>query len=157
MPVIHLTTLIHAPVERVFNLARSINLHEKSMSHTNEKAVGGVTSGIIQQGETVTWQAKHLFKTRFLTVQITAMKPYEFFTDEMVKGDFKSMKHHHYFKTVEGGTVMKDEFTFSSPYGFLGKVVNGIFLTNYMTRLLRQRNNIIREYAESHKWKTVLP
>jgi ligand-binding SRPBCC domain-containing protein len=157
MPTIHLTTFIHAPVERVFNLARSITLHEKSMAHTNEKAIGGITSGIIQQGQSVTWQARHLFKKRFLTVQITAMKPYEFFTDEMVKGDFKSMKHHHHFTAADDGTVMKDEFIFSSPYGFICKVVNSIFLTNYMTRLLQQRNNIIKQYAESHTWKTVLP
>jgi ligand-binding SRPBCC domain-containing protein len=156
MPFIHLTTLVHAPVDRVFNLARSITLHEKSMAHTNEKAVGGVTSGLIQQGETVTWQAKHLFKNRLLTVQITAMKPYTFFTDEMKQGDFASMLHHHYFKPIANGTIMIDEFTFTSPYGLLGKAVNKVFLTNYMKRLLTQRNNIIKDYAESHKWKTVL-
>ncbi len=147
---------MHAPVERVFNLARSITLHEKSMAHTNEKAVGGVTSGLIKQGETVTWQAKHLFKNRLLTVQITAMKPYTFFTDEMKQGDFASMLHHHYFKPIANGTIMIDEFTFTSPYGLLGKAVNKVFLTNYMKRLLTQRNNIIKDYAESHRWKTVL-
>ncbi len=126
------------------------------MAHTNEKAVDGVLSGTIQQGQSVTWQAKHLFKTRFLTVQITAMRPYEFFTDEMVKGDFKSMKHYHYFKAVDGGTVMTDKFMFSSPYGLLGKMVDGIFLKNYMKRLLQQRNTVIKDYTESHKWKTVL-
>lgn len=156
MPFIHLTTLVHAPVERVFNLARSITLHEKSMAHTNEKAVGGITSGLIQLGETVTWQAKHLLKNRLLTVHITAMKPYSFFTDEMKHGDFASMLHHHYFKPIANGTIMIDEFTFTSPYGLLGKAVNKVFLTNYMKRLLTQRNNIIKDYAESHKWKTVL-
>jgi ligand-binding SRPBCC domain-containing protein len=147
---ISLTTIITAPVERVFDLARSITLHEKSMAHTSEKAVAGVTSGLIQLGETVTWQAKHLFKTRALTVQITAMQPYEFFSDEMVKGDFKTMRHHHYFKAADNGTIMTDEFTFTSPFGLLGKITNALFLTNYMKRLLQQRNNIIKEYAESN-------
>ena len=78
---VFLTTHINAPVERVFDLARSITLHQESMRHTDEKAVGGVTEGLIQLGQTVTWQAKHLFKTRLLTVQITAMVPYESFTD----------------------------------------------------------------------------
>ncbi len=153
---IHLTTLVNAPAERVFDLARSITLHQESMAHTDEKAVAGVTKGLIQLGQTVTWQAKHLFKTRLLTVQITAMVPYESFTDEMVEGDFKNMRHHHYFKATANGTVMEDEFSFASPYGVLGQMVDRYFLTQYMKRLLRQRNAVIKAYAESHTWKTVL-
>jgi len=157
MPTIQLNTVIQAPVEVVFNLSRSINLHVESMAHTNEKAISGVTQGLIQQGETVTWSAKHLYRTRTLQVTITAMQPYTFFTDEMVKGDFKSMRHHHYFKQQPGGsTLMTDDFYFQSPYGALGKMVNGLFLTGYMRRLLLNRNAVIKHYAETGKWKTVL-
>lgn len=157
MPAIQLNTVIYAPVEVVFNLSRSINLHMQSMAHTNEKAVGGTTSGLIQQGETVTWSAKHLFKTRILQVKITAMQPYTFFTDEMVNGDFKSMRHHHYFKPrPDGSTLMTDDFYFQSPYGLLGTIVNRLFLTGYMRRLLTTRNAVIKYYAETGKWKTVL-
>ena len=127
------------------------------MEHTDETAISGVTSGLIQLGQSVTWQAKHLFKTRLLTVEITAMEPYECFTDEMQRGDFKTMQHHHYFKATDIGSVMTDEFRFTSPFGLLGRVVNHLFLTKYMKKLLQQRNAVIKEYAESHKWKTVLP
>jgi len=157
MPKIHLTTVIHAPAEIVFDLSRSINLHEKSMAQTNEKAIAGTVTGLIQKGETVTWQAKHLFKNRILRVEITEMKPWTSFIDEMKQGDFKSMKHHHYFKPIDNGTIMIDEFYFQSPYGFLGRIVNHFFLTRYMTRLLTQRNEIIKQYAETGRWKTVLP
>ena len=156
MPKIHLTTLIHAPVERVFDLSRSITLHKKSMEHTGEMAVAGTTTGLIQLGETVTWQAKHLFKTRLLRVQITAMRPYESFTDEMKQGDFKSMVHHHYFKPIDNGTIMIDDFNFESPYGFIGKLVNRFFLTAYMRRLLEQRNIVKKQYAETQTRKTVI-
>ncbi|HVX51297.1 MAG TPA: SRPBCC family protein [Chitinophagaceae bacterium] len=156
MPKIHLTTLIHAPAEIVFNLSRSITLHEKSMAQTNEKAIAGVTTGLIQKDETVTWRAKHLYKTRELQTKIPEMQLYTFFTDEMVQGDFKSMKHHHYFKPIKNGTIMIDEFYFESPYGILGRLVNHFFLTRYMKSLLEQRNAIIKEYAETQKWKTVL-
>ncbi len=85
------------------------------------------------------------------------MRPYWFFTDEMKEGDFKSMVHHHHFKPIDNGTIMIDEFNFESPYGLIGKLANVLFLTKYMKRFLVQRNNIIKEYAETHKWKTVLP
>jgi ligand-binding SRPBCC domain-containing protein len=78
------------------------------------------------------------------------------FTDEMVEGDFKNMRHHHYFKATANGTVMEDEFSFASPHGVLGQMVDRFFLTQYMKRLLQQRNAVIKAYAESHTWKTVL-
>lgn len=156
MPTIHLTTFIAAPIERVFDLSRSIEVHKKSMAHTGEQAVAGTTMGLINFDETVTWKAKHLFKTRVLKTRITAMeKPYSF-TDEMVEGDFKQMKHEHHFKQIDNGTLAIDIFTFEAPYGALGKMVNTIYLRNYMEKLLEQRNRIIREYAESDKWKFVL-
>ncbi len=157
MPVIHLTTIIHAEPQIVFDLSRNIDLHQTSMSHTAEKAIAGITTGLINESETVTWSAKHFCKIRMLKVKITAMKPYEFFEDEMLEGDFKMMKHKHIFKPTENGTLMTDEFSFEAPYGIIGKIFNYVFLTAYTKALLMQRNRVIKEYAETGKWKTVLP
>jgi ligand-binding SRPBCC domain-containing protein len=156
MPYIHLTTFIAAPAEKVFDLSRSINLHKISMRSSNEEAVGGVTSGLIKENETVTWKAKHLFKTRLFTSKITSMNAPEMFVDEMVKGDFKSFRHQHYFKQIDNGTILIDIVEFESPYGFIGKMVNKLLLKNYVQKLLINRNNIVKEYAESDKWQFVL-
>ncbi len=156
MPTIHLTTFIAAPIERVFDLSRSIDLHKKSMSHYREEAVAGTVMGLINLDETVTWKAKHLMKNRVMQVQITAMaRPFSF-TDEMKKGDFKSMKHEHHFKSIENGTLMIDVFNFEAPYGGLGRIFSSMYLSGYMEKLLEQRNDLIKEYAESNKWKHVL-
>jgi ligand-binding SRPBCC domain-containing protein len=156
MPLIHLTTFIAAPIERVFDLSRSIDLHKKSMAHTNEQAVAGTTAGLIEFQETVTWKAKHLFKTRVMRVRITEMsKPFSF-TNAMMEGDFKSMKHVHHFKKIENGTLLIDLLNYSIPYGSLGKIAEKLFLTDYMKKLLEQRNKAIKDYAESEKWKFVL-
>jgi ligand-binding SRPBCC domain-containing protein len=156
MPKIHITTFIAAPIDRVFDLSRSINLHTISTSSTNEKAIAGVTTGLINVNETVTWQAKHLFKTRQHKTLISAMNKPTDFIDEMVTGDFKSFKHHHYFKPIDNGTIMIDTLFFESPYGIIGRWFNTIYLTKYLHRFLLQRNKVIKEYAESGKWKTVL-
>jgi ligand-binding SRPBCC domain-containing protein len=156
MPTIHLTTFIKAPIERVFDLARSIDLHKKSLSHTREEAVAGVTTGLINLNDTVTWKAKHLGKTRFLKSKITALqKPFSF-TDEMAEGDFKSMNHEHHFKEVENGTIMIDILKFEAPYGGVGRLFSKIYLTNYLKRMLELRNGVIRDYAESDKWRQLL-
>ena len=156
MPLIHLTTFIAAPAERVFDLSRSIDVHKKSMAHTNEQAVAGTTSGLIKQDETVTWKAKHLGKTRVLKVRVSNMQSPASFTDEMVSGDFKNMKHEHHFKPIKNGTLMIDLFSFESPYGAAGKLVNYIFLKRYLRKLLERRNQAIKEFAETEKWKFLL-
>src|SRR5690606_24024605 len=84
MERIYLETIINAPIERVFDLARSIDLHKLSALNTNEKAIAGKTSGLINEGETVTWRAKHLGIYQILTVQITKLERPYFFEDKMV-------------------------------------------------------------------------
>jgi ligand-binding SRPBCC domain-containing protein len=156
MSKIHLTIFIAAPVERVFNLSRSISLHKISTVQTREEAIAGITTGLINLNETVTWQAKHLFKTRQHTSKITAMERPVSFTDEMIKGDFKSFCHQHFFKTVDNGTIMIDILEFESPYGALGRIFNAVYLKRYLEKFLLKRNAVIKEYAETTKWKTIL-
>jgi ligand-binding SRPBCC domain-containing protein len=156
MALITLELIIDAAIEVVFNLSRSIDLHQVSMQHTNEKAIAGVTKGLISINETVTWEAKHLFKKRQLTSCITAMNSPESFTDEQIKGDFKKWIHHHYFKVINNKTLMIDEVYFEVPFGIFGKFANFVFLKNYMSQLLKKRNETIKAIAESGDWKRFL-
>jgi len=153
---IHLTTFIKAPAERVFDLSRSINLHKISTASTKEEAVAGVITGLINYNETVTWQAKHFFKLRRFTSKITAMQKPVSFTDEMIQGDFKMFKHEHHFKPVENGTLMIDLVAFEAPYGAAGKLIEKWVLKTYLQKLLSTRNMVIKEYAETQKWKLIL-
>ena len=156
MPIIHLTTFIAAPVQVVFDLSRHIGLHKESMANYKEDAVSGTRFGLIEKNETVTWQARHLFKKRFLRVKVTEMTKHDMFVDEQIQGDFKMMKHEHHFKPCENGTILIDLFHFETPYGTLGKWLNGLYLTKYLKQLLEQRNNKIKEVAESNRWKNLL-
>lgn len=126
------------------------------MSHYKEEAVAGTRMGLIEKEETVTWRAKHFFKNRLLRVKITEMEKPVMFTDEQLQGDFKMMKHEHHFKPCENGTLLIDLFHFETPYGIIGKWFNSLILTNYLKKLLEQRNKIIKEVAESDRWKRLL-
>lgn len=157
MPKIELQTIIKAPIEIVFDLSRSIDLHKISTKKTSEEAIAGKTSGLISFGESVTWKAKHLGITQILTSEITEYKFPFLFVDEMQKGIFKSFKHEHHFKIKnEDETLMIDYFNYKSPLGFIGKIIDFIFLKNYMKNFLKERNTIIKEFAETEKWKLVL-
>lgn len=156
MPRIVVETKLNAPIERCFDLSRSIDLHKISTEHTNEEAIDGVTSGLINLDESVTWRAQHFGIYQNLSTKITEFDSPKFFVDEMVKGAFKGFRHEHHFETIESVTLMTDIFYYQSPFGFLGKLVDMIVLKHYMTKLLDKRNAIIKEFAESDKWKSVL-
>jgi ligand-binding SRPBCC domain-containing protein len=157
MPTIQLDSRINAATEIVFDLSRSVDLHQISTSQTNETAIAGVTSGLISMGESVTWRARHFGIYQHLTSKITEYTYPNFFVDEMVSGAFQNFRHEHHFRTNDDGTTqMKDVFMYTSPFGILGKIADVLFLRNYMTKLLRTRNDTIKKYAESDKWKIVL-
>ncbi|WP_338075528.1 SRPBCC family protein [Chryseobacterium lathyri] len=91
MTTIYLETLIKADIHKVFDLARDIDLHQKSTEKTNEKAIAGRTSGLIEENETVTWRARHLGIDQTLTTKIISMQKNVQFTDIMLKGAFTLM------------------------------------------------------------------
>lgn len=156
MPFIHITTFIFSPIERVFDLSRSISLHKIAAVDTNEKAIAGVMGGLISKNETVTWQARHLYKTRQFTSTITEMSRPDHFIDEMVRGDFKNFRHEHHFKSAGNGTIMIDTVRFESPFGLIGRLFNTFYLTRYIEQFIIKRNAVIKDYAESEKWNAIL-
>ncbi len=149
MPTIEIKTYIYAGIQTCFDLARNIDFHQQSLIHSKEKAVAGKTSGLIELGESVTWQATHLGIKQKLTSKITQFNAPHYFVDEMVSGAFKSFKHEHIFEAKDNTTLMTDKFHFESPFGILGKFVNTLFLNRYMTQLLQARNQLLKEKAES--------
>jgi ligand-binding SRPBCC domain-containing protein len=149
MPVIELSTVIRAPRERVFDLARSIDAHQDSTGGTEERAVAGVTRGLIGMNDEVTWEARHFGVSQRLTVRVTAFDRPKHFQNIMVSGAFKRMVHDHELAEHPAGTLMRDRFEFESPLGILGRVVDWLFLTSYMRRFLVQRNEVLKQLAES--------
>lgn len=156
MPKIELRTEIKSTIDICFDLSRSIDFHLISTAKTNEKAISGRTSGLVQLNDTVTWEATHFGVRQKLTSLISGLEYPIYFKDEQLKGAFKSFSHEHHFKQVGDTVIMLDVFDFESPFGIFGRIFNCILLKNYMKTFLLQRNAIIKEYAESDKWKIVL-
>ena len=144
MPSFRIVTEIAAPVERCFYLSRSIDLHLESMIASKERAVAGVTSGLIAEGQEVSWQARHFGVQWRMTSRITEFDPPHRFVDEMVKGPFASFRHEHHFDVSGGGTRMTDVVAFRMALGPPANLPVGL----YLRRLMRLRNDVIRKKAE---------
>jgi ligand-binding SRPBCC domain-containing protein len=156
-------TLINSPIERCFDLSRSIEVHLEGTAGTGErarggKAVGELTTGLIAIGQQVTWSAIHFGVRQELTSRITSMRRPDYFEDRMVKGAFRSMEHEHFFRAVSPGrTEVKDIFRFAAPVPLIGWVVERVVLRRHMRNLLRERNYVLKRIAESDDYAKYLP
>jgi len=150
MSTFRIVTEIAAPIELCFDLSRDIDFHSTSLEHTGERAVAGRTSGLIELGESVTWEARHLGVKQRLTSKITAFDRPTYFRDEMTRGAFKSFAHDHRFESRNGITIMTDDVDFRSPFGPIGWLVDLLFMTGYLRRLIAGRARAIKREAEEH-------
>jgi len=157
VPIIELITRVAAPPDRCFDLSRSVDLHQHSLTASGERAVAGVMHGLIGLGQRVTWDARHFGVRQRLTSEITAFDRPRHFRDSMVAGAFRRFDHDHWFTSDgQGATIMRDAFDFDAPLGIVGRIAEGLFLTGYMRRLLAERNRIVKRVAESDDWQTYL-
>lgn len=154
------TTLIKAPVQRCFDLSRSVEVHVLGNVHSGEQALalGGVTAGLVGLGEEVTWRAKHFGIWHTLTSKTTRLESPRYFQVTMTRGIFRSMQADHLFQTLPSGvTEMIDDFRIAAPLPVLGPLAETLFLRRYMLQLVRERNVVIKRVAESSEWQQYLP
>jgi hypothetical protein len=128
--------------------------------HGNEQAlvIGGVTTGLVDLGQQVTWRAKHFGLWHNLTSKVTATESPTYFQVTMVKGIFRFMQADHRLRGLPSGfTELKDFFSIAAPLPILGLIAERIFLRSYMMKLNRERNAVIKQLAESEDWQRYLP
>ena len=157
MPRIEHSLAIDAPIERVFDLARSIDAHALGQAARGERVVAGRESGLIEMGESVTWEARHLGVRQRLESRITAMDRPHHFRDVMVRGAFARFDHDHHFERRDGLTWMRDVFDYTAPLGPLGRLADALFLEAYMTRFVEERAAHLKALAEGEDWRALLP
>lgn len=148
MATIHPITKINAPIGKVFDWSRDIDIHKLSTAKSRETAVAGTTSGLIRLNETVTWRGKHFGFYQKHTSKITAMEYPDYFVDEMVEGRFKSFRHEHTFVEKNGKTAMIDTIEYETPFGIFGRIFDCLFLKKYLTGFISERNQFLKALAE---------
>jgi ligand-binding SRPBCC domain-containing protein len=129
--------------ERLFDLARSIDAHVESQQRAGERAIGGVTSGLIGEGQEVTWRARHFGVPLTMTSRIISLEYPVSFVDEQLRGPFKALRHVHEFEATSSGSVMTDRVEFTAPFGVLGRLVERLVLRPYLQRLIENRGRFL--------------
>lgn len=138
-----LKRIVAAPPEEVFSLSLDVGLHLESQSSRGERAVAGITTGTLNEGDEVTWSARHFgIRFRMSSIVFDVDRPHRF-RDRQTKGPFASFLHTHEFLPVEEGTLMRDTLEFRSPFGPLGRLVDALVMRRHLISVISERNDAI--------------
>ena len=151
MTTIKITTNYYAPIETVFDTNRNIDIHQQSASKTKEVAIAGITSGLINKNETVTWKGKHFGVYLKHQSLISEMDFPTYFVDEQLKGQFKSFKHQHFFEQKENYVEVTDLLEYETPFGIFGQLFDKLFLKKHLTNCIIHRNAILKDLAQKQQ------
>src|ERR1043165_5621543 len=142
-------TVIVAPREVVFDLARDVSAHTASAAFTRERAVPpGRTSGLLELGDTVTFEGMPFFLRLRFTARIVELDRPSRFVDELVRSSFRKLRHEHDFEEQGEVTVMRDTLEWVSPFGFIGRIADALFVTAHMRSFVTRKQLALKEIAE---------
>jgi ligand-binding SRPBCC domain-containing protein len=145
---IRVETVIRAPIERCFDLARSVEAHIASTSKTAEGVIAGRKEGLFELGDSITWEGRHFGLRLRQGSTITRTEPPHVFVDEGMSGPLKGFRHVHQFVAEGGATLMVDTFEYELPMGMLGRLADRLAVERHMVRLLTDRAAYLKAEAE---------
>ncbi len=74
---------------------------------------------------------------------IDAYDPPHGFHDVQARGPYRTWDHQHSFEAVHGGTVVRDEVTYTLPLGPLGRVAHRLVVRGELQKIFRHRARVI--------------
>ncbi len=110
--------------------------------------MSGPTSGLLELGDEVTFEARHFGIRWRLTARITQFEQSQLFVDEMQRGPFAFWRHEHVFGQCGSETIMIDAVDYKPPARGLGTLVDYLVLRRYMRKLLHRRGQYLKSVAE---------
>ena len=157
MPTVKLTTRVNAPVDRCFDLYRSVSLHVDSYKHAHERAVGPITSGLVGPGDVAAFRMRALGFPYRMSVKVVAYDRPLHFRDSQTEGFFLRADHDHYFAVEDGTTLVTDVFDYTPRFSWLGTLLDRLIVGRYVRWTIGQKNANVKRVAEGGDWKRYLP
>lgn len=77
--------------------------------------------------------------------EISHVRDCEYFVDEQRLGPYRFWYHEHIFEETASGTRMTDHITYAVPLGFLGDLLNRIWIAGRLAQIFEFRRTTITE------------
>jgi len=122
------------------------NLQKITPPYMGFEITSGAETRTMYAGQIITYIVRPLFNFPMNWVtEITHVEHMKYFTDEQRGGPYKLWHHKHFFSKTEGGTEIEDIVHYSLPFGFLGAIVNRIFVRKKLKEIFDFRHKKIEE------------
>jgi ligand-binding SRPBCC domain-containing protein len=143
------TTLVHAPVEVVYDLARDVGEHTAALAHTGARLLPpGRTRGPLAAGDAVHVEARHIGRWWRTDARVSMVDRPRRLVLVQERGPFRALRYHQAFAVTGAGTLVTDELEWSAAPGPLGRLVDGAGLRRYLLGLMLTRNAHLKRRAE---------
>jgi ligand-binding SRPBCC domain-containing protein len=144
--------LIPAPLEKVWEyFCDPKNLNAITPPDMNFEIL---TGGDIRmyEGQLIEYRVEFVrgLRSRWLT-EISHVRECEYFVDEQRMGPYRFWYHEHGFEEAASGTMMKDRVTYAVPAGFLGDILNRVWIAERLTGIFEYRRKMITELFGGEK------
>jgi ligand-binding SRPBCC domain-containing protein len=83
------------------------------------------------------------YKVNWVT-EITQVEEMEYFIDSQLSGPYAIWHHEHRFREVKGGVEMTDLLYYKLPFGFLGTLVNYLFIRKKVESVFAYRTEVLK-------------
>lgn len=140
------TIQLPLPIGDAWNFfSRPENLEKITPNSMQFRILSNVTSSEMYEGMMIRYQVRPVLNLPMhWTTEITHCKDNHYFIDEQRTGPFALWHHEHHFKSVNGGTEMRDILTYALPFGFLGRVVNRLFISGQIDSIFAYREKVLK-------------
>ena len=149
MPVVEHVTLVAAPLARVFDCARALDLPPViALASGGEpgRRVAGPDRPLLEKGDERTW-TRGAFR-RSIVLRTAGCDAGRWLREQRVRGPFHIYHHDRYFEAVAGGTRVHDMLAFRVGMGPLGRVLERLFVYRRMREALARQCEVLRAAAE---------
>jgi len=77
--------------------------------------------------------------------EITHVSDKHYFVDEQRFGPYAFWHHQHRFTATDDGVFMEDILNYKVPLGFLGNIVDAVFVRNEVNNIFKYRKKVLEE------------
>jgi ligand-binding SRPBCC domain-containing protein len=138
--------VIPAPMQRVWDyFCDPKNLNEITPPDMNFEIIRGGDVKMYE-GQIIEYRVEFLRGVRSLWLtEIAHVRDGEYFVDEQRVGPYRFWYHEYIFEKIERGTKMTDRVTYVVPFGILGDILNGVWISRRLKNIFDFRMKKIAE------------
>lgn len=122
------------------------NLGQITPKNMDFRIINNTNNKPMYPGMIITYSVRPILGIKLNWVsEISHLKNENYFVDEQRVGPYKMWHHQHILKETKKGVIMQDIVNYIPPYGFIGQILNKLFIKKKVEKIFEFRNKKMKE------------